>query len=203
MNTDNTSGTTALIIQRLEATKKDIGQFLDDLSLENTDAQSRYENLKEELKASVREIRESLNRESFVSEEVAIALEVKLSAIDERLRRSDGNTADHARQFIRAIKSILKEVNLALGKDGSFNEFLERTHDQLQRLRLKFEIIKLRLALGTLKVKYAGEEMHHLLSQKVEALSSFIRESQDNAEEKLRKFRLMVKKIYSEIEKIF
>jgi len=203
MNIDNTSGTTAVIIQHLEATKKDINQFLYELSLENTDALARYENLKEELKSSVHEIRESLNRKNLVTEEVAMTLQVKLSAIDERLRRPDKNTADHAKQFIRAIKDTLKEVSLALSEEGSLNEFLEGVHGQLQRLRLKFEIVKLRLALVNLRTKYAGEKMQHLLTRKVEGLSSFIRESQDGAGVKLRKFRHMVKKIYSDIEKIF
>jgi hypothetical protein len=203
MNTDNTLSPSDKIVQHLQATKKEIEQFLYDLSLESTDAESRYEKLKEELKSAVKEIKESLNRKDSIPEDLAIAIQFKLSAIDEHLEKPNRDALGQAKQFSRLIQDVTKEIGKALSKDGVVNEFLEDTFDQLQRYRLKFKILKLRLALGSLRLKYAGEEMQHQLSQKVDALSIFIRECQYGAKEKLRKFRHMVNKAYSDMGKLY
>lgn len=203
MNTDGTISMGDRVIQQLETTKKEIEQFIYELSLENTNAQARYEELKDQLRTSVRDMRQMLNSKDLLSEEVAAALLVKLSVIDEHLRKPGRDTIDHIKRFVTGIRGALKEVTEAFGKDGAVNEFLENAHDQFQRYKLKFEILKLRLALGKLKVTYAGEEMRQALAQKLKALSKFVHEGHYETEEKLNKLRHTVKRIYADISKIF
>ena len=203
MNVDRTVNTTDRIVQQLELTKKDIEEFLVDLNLENTNVEERYDKLKEELSFLVKEIKESINSKDIITEEMAEALQVKLSVISEHLRRPNRNTVFHISQFVRAIKGVMKAMANALPNDGSTPEVLENIHDRLQCYRLKFQILKLRLALGKLKLKYAREEMQYSLNQKINELSSFVNESKYGAEKKLRKCRTMANKIYSDISKIY
>jgi len=199
----NAVGSTDRIIQQLEITKKEIEQFLFDLNLESTNAEERYDNLKLELSFLVKEIKESLHRKDIITEETADALQVKLSVISEHLRRPNKNTVYHINQFVRAIRGVTKTMSDAFTKDGSVDEVFENIHDRLQRYRIKFQILKLRLALGKLKLKYAGDAAQYLLNKKMNELSTFLNESKYGADKKLRKCRSMVNKVYSDINKLY
>ena len=196
-------GTTNGIVQQLEATKKEIEQFLSELNFENVAAEERYEKLKDELRVTVKEMRASLEGKDIISENVASALQLKLSALEGELGKPKRNAADDIKLFLRGIKNTIKEITRTLDKENSFNEVLEKIHDQLQRYKLKFEIIKLKLELGKLEVKYTGKEVQHQLSEKINAPTKFVSEGEREVTGKLKRFRHAVTKIYSDFSKIY
>ncbi|MBI1767191.1 MAG: hypothetical protein HYR67_02315 [Bacteroidetes bacterium] len=203
MEVNSAIGTTEKIIQRLESTKKEIEQFLYEMNHGEVTVEKQLEKLKEELLSSIREMKEFLQRKDVITESKAIALQIKLSALEEHLEKRKGDTPDDINLFLSGVKKILKEVATVLNNSNTINEMLEKIHDRLQQYRLKFDILKLKLALGTLQVKYGGKEIQHQLTQKMDVLSKFIRESEINAADKLKKFRQKVGKIYSGISKLY
>lgn len=194
--------TTNEIVQQLEASKKDIEQFINELNLKGTAAEERLETLKEELRMALREMKESLNHKEIITEDIAKTLRIKLTALEEQLEKPKKNAVDDLQLFIKAFKGVLKEIGSALAKDSSFSETLEKIHDRLQHYKLKFEIMRLKLSLGKMKVKYVGKEAQLQVTQKINALSKFVRESEQGATEKLRRVRTSVNKIYSYLSKL-
>jgi len=202
MNTDNTIDTADQIIQQLEATKKEIELFINELNLNNVTAEERYQKLKQEFKSSVDEMKTLLDQKSPMPADAASALLLTLSELKERLEKSEENTTHDISELIKGIKKGLKRLGTSLVNDISSNEISEKIHHQLQRYKLKFEILKLKLALGTLKVKYVGKDMQYRLNLKIQALAKFLRESKHSTEEKIQKARSMVNKIYAAFGKI-
>lgn len=202
MNTDTSTDTGNKIIQQLESTRKEIELFLSELNLDNSTATQRYLQLKEEFKSSINEMKTLLEQKPPMPADAASALLLMLSELKERLERPEQNATADIQEVIKGIKKSLQDLASALANDTSFNEVLEKIHDRLQRYKLKFEIMKLKLALGTLKVKYVGKDMQYQFNLKTQALSKFLRDTKCSAEEKIRKTRKMVSAIYSSFSKI-
>lgn len=190
------------IIQQLEATKKEIEQFLGELNLDSTTAEQRYQALKEEMKAAINEIKKLLEEESNLPQGAASILMSMLSELRERLEKPEANTVKEIEQLIKGIKKGLKDLAIAFAADTSLFDVYEQIRDRLQRYKLKFEILKLKLALGKLTVKYVGKDIQYRLNLKIQAIAKFLRESKRGTEEKLAKARYMVNKVYSAFSKI-
>lgn len=187
------------IIQQLETTKKEIEQFLDELNLDELKAEDHLKKIKGELKSSIKEIRATLLEKNITEAEATI--QSKLSELQEHLDKSEDAPND-IDLFLNTIKTALKEV-VTLIDNNPISEILEKVHDRLLLYKLKFEIIKLKLAMGKLKVKYTGKEIQHQLTRKIHAISEIIRESKQEATDKLKKFRQMTTRVYSDISKLY
>lgn len=197
MNIDTTIGMTDRIIEQLEATRKEIEQFIQELNLESGTTDERYQQLKNEFRSSIDQMRAALESKQLMTEDAPSSLLSMLNELKERLDKTEKNNKNEIKQLIKGIKKSIKSFASSLATETSVNEILNPIHDQLQRYRLKLEIIKLKMALGTLRVKYAGKDMQYYLNLKTQALSKFLRGSKYGAEEKLRKAHHMINRIYS------
>ena len=197
----STISDTDKIIQQLEVTKTEVEQFIHELELENTDPEVRYQQLKEELGDNIKEIRKLFDK-GILTEAWASTLSTKLIEIETHLQNPGKNTVDHIKLFLRAIKGAIKEVADRVHQIP-FSDMAEKIHHQLQRQSLKFEILKLRLVVGKLKLTYAGEEIKHQMNQKINTLLHFISNSKYETEEKIIKVRLTVRRIYADLNKLF
>lgn len=192
------------IVQQLQVAKKDIEQFIDELHLEGTAAEERLETLKEELRIVVGKMKESLDHKDIISEEVATTLRDRLSALEAQLEKPKSNAINDIQLFLNSIKNTLKGISAVLAdKEKSVAEILEKIHDQLQHYKLKLEIIRLNLAMKKLEMKYVSKEVQLQFTQKINAISEFLRTSKHGASEKLKKFRGLVNTVYTDLSKIY
>lgn len=191
------------VVEQLEATKKDIEQFINELNLEDSAAEERFEKLKEELKMALRELKGLLDRKDIITEETANALRAKLSALENQLEKPENNAIDDLQKFLNGIKNTLKEIGGTFTNDNSLNEIFAKVHDRLRHYKLMFEIMRLKLSLGKMKVKYMGKEAQLQVTKKINALSKFVTESEQGTSEKLKRLRTSVNKIYTDLSKIY
>lgn len=202
MNSNTDSDQADRIIQQLEATKKEIELFVGELNLDNTVAEQRYLQLKKEFKSSISEMKELLERKHAFPDNAASELLITLSELEMRLENSEGNAGNEIKELIQGIKKGLNEIASAISTEIPFNEIAEKIHHRLQWYRLKFEVVRLKLTLGALKIKYFSKDAQYQLNLKIQALAKFLRESKEGAEEKMRTVRHMMERIHTAIDKI-
>jgi DNA repair exonuclease SbcCD ATPase subunit len=195
--------TTNEIVEQLESAKKEIEQFIHELNQKDTNAEERLEKIKEEFRSQIREMKDSLDQRDLITEEVAKTLRVKLSSLEDQLQEPRRNALEDIELFMTKIKNVLKEIGDRSAKDNVFSEALEKIHNQMQHYKMKFEVMRLKLALGKLEIKYASKEAQVQVMKKINTLSSFLRGSEHSASETMKRFRSSVNKIYSDISNLY
>jgi hypothetical protein len=192
MDSDINPGTKELI-PSLEMAKREIELALQELTLESVIA--------EESRQSRSTFQPTISGLKSTSAEGNSAVPVLINMLSELKVYLERPEADAIKEITQLIKNIRKEIR-GLRDDLGIDTSLTDIRDRLQRYRLMFEVVKLKLTLKALEAREAGKDAHYQLDRSIHALGKFVRTSKQNAEHRIERVRQAANKIYSTINKV-
>lgn len=188
-------------ITLLKSTQSEITELNEDMKHEKIEAELEYEALKEQLKVSVKEMKTLLEANSTLDAGLTQTLHSKLAELELQLESPKKNLMDDLKGHLTSIKKTLVEVISKLDKGNPVSESLQTIQNNLHRYRIKFEILKLKFALGKMELKDATSSARQKASRKIIALRKFIHENEEVAKKNWKNFRHEINEAYSDLQK--
>lgn len=189
------------IISLLEATRNEMDELRLELVKEKNEPELQYKALKEQLNISISEIKLLLENNTALGEELKQTLMTKLSELQLELETPKESLIVNFKEHLSNVRKNLIDLIAGFEKQSPRNETIEHIRNSLNRFRIKFEILKLKFALGKMDLKDATSNAKHKTSRKIMALRRFIHENEEVARKNWKNFRQEINEAYSDLQK--
>lgn len=187
------------IVELLEKAKQELAEFRDELDLEKTELSVKFHDLRAEIKATLFDIRKLLEHDKQIGTDQARAILKKVNALDEQLADSGKQITEDIKDHLLNLRKPLSEVVHACAKQGLNSEPWALIHDRFQRLRIKLEILRLKLKLGKMEIKDRVREEYKDLNEKIARLRSYVHSKKKG----WGKFKMEITEAYTHLQKAF
>lgn len=204
MNTQTTSGTSPQVVDLLESAHADIEQYQKQLGLDQASVQERYDNLKEELRTAVSQIKDMVSENRSLSREIANALRERLTSLEEQVNAQMPKLteAELLEQLVR-IRRVMTELIRYLGGLSFYDLSLASIHDRIYRLQIKLAILRLKFQLGAMETKDKTMDLRRDVKKRIHQLRETAQHSEEAIEKRWDIFRHEVTAAYEHLQKAF
>lgn len=189
------------VVELLESTKNEMDELRSDLTKEKIESELQYHALREQLSASITEMSKLLEGNTALGEELTQTLQAKLTELQGKLELPKESVVANLKEHLNTIRKSLVDLIEKLEKQTTHNETLEHVRNNLHRFRIKFEILKLKFALGKMDLKDVASNAKQRTARKVLALRRFIHENEEVARKNWKNFRHEINEAYSDLQK--
>lgn len=204
MNTEIMPETKSNVVDLLESAKADLDQFREELGKESVNVRDRYEALKKEMHSAVTQMKEMVQDNKVLAKDIAETLRQKLALLEEQmLIQSDRLTESDLVHQLTRVKAIMEDIVAYLGTLSFYDLSLGRIHDRIYRYKIKLAILKLRVQLGTMKMKDVVMDARFDLKRKVHELRQLAGHSEEGLEKRWNHVRHELSEAYEHLHKAF
>lgn len=148
------------VVDMLESAQAELAQFRKELSKDQVNVQERYDQLKKELRKAIGQMKTMVSENKALAKEVAEALKDRLALLEEQIHVPKITEADILDQLNR-VRKVTEDLVNYLGTLSLDDLSLAGLTDVVYRYKIKFAILKLRIQLGTLKMKDTVLDLRH------------------------------------------
>ena len=203
MSTQPTHENSPAVVDLLESAQSDLEQFRKDLGHDQAGVHMKYDQLKGEIKDALRQMKEMVRDNKALAKDVADALRVKLSQLEEHLaaphKEGDGELLNQ----LTIIKRMMEDIAKYLAKIDFFDLSLSRITDRIYRYKIKLGIVKLKFQLGTMQMKDTVLDVKYDLKGKIHELREYLNRSEDGLEKRWHLFHHEISEAYEHLQKAF
>lgn len=204
MNTEIMPEIKSNVVDLLESAKTDLDQFREELGKESVNVRDRYEALKKEMQRAVAQMKEMVRDNKILAKDIAETLRQKLALLEEQLViQSDRLTESDLVHQLTRMKAIMEDIVAYLGSLSFYDLSLGRIHDRIYRYKIKLAILKLKVQLGTMKMKDVVMDARFDLNGKVHELRQLIGHSEEGLEKRWNHVRHELSEAYEHLHKAF
>jgi hypothetical protein len=154
------------IADMLESAQAELAQFRKELSKDQVSVHDRYEQLKKELREAIAQMKDMLKDNKSLAKDVAETLRFRLALLEEQVHAPKVTEAEILEQLNR-IRKATEDVAKYLGSLSIDDLSLAGLTDRIYRYKVKLAILKLRIQLGTLKMKDTFLDIRHDVTVKL------------------------------------
>ncbi len=179
----------------LESAQVELAKFRKELSKDKVSVIERYEKLKKELRSAIRQMKDMLSENKALAADITEALKLKLAKLEEQVHApkvTEAEIMDQLNQIRKATEDVVKYLSSLSVNDLA----LASLTDRIYRYKIKLAILKLRIQLGTLKMKDTFLDIRHDTKVKVHRSSHRI-------EKKWNVFHHEISEAYGHLQKAF
>jgi ElaB/YqjD/DUF883 family membrane-anchored ribosome-binding protein len=146
--------------------ESELTQFRKELSKDQVSVHDRYEQLKKELREAIAQMKDMLKDNKSLAKDVAETLRFRLALLEEQVHAPKVTEAEILEQLNR-IRKATEDVVKYLGSLSIDDLSLAGLTDRIYRYKVKLAILKLRIQLGTLKMKDSFLDIRHDVTVKL------------------------------------
>lgn len=190
--------------EMLESAKADLEKFRNELGKDMVSVHDRYTQLKKELLEAIRQMKAMIDENKALAKEVADTLREKLSTLEAEVTKQSEklSESDLVKQLV-TIKEAMAEIVGYLGSIPVYDLSLSRIHDRIYRYKIKLAILKLKIQLGTLKVKDVVLDAKFDLKRKAHDFRTYAERSEENLGKRWKVFQHEITEAYEHLQKAF
>lgn len=187
----------------LEATKNEITEFRKELGQEKAGVEVKYTELRNELTLAIKDLRDLLNLNAYVTRETAISLSEKLTALENQITSASENATTDLKSHLFVIKQEIIGIINDLDKEKDYNEMVQRIKDNMHRFKIKLEILKLKAELGKMEVKDWVRDTKQSVNAKIKTIRDFPLRAEDKVKKTWVAFKGEVDEVYADLYNTF
>jgi ElaB/YqjD/DUF883 family membrane-anchored ribosome-binding protein len=175
--------------------ESELTQFRKELSKDQVSVHDRYEQLKKELREAIAQMKDMLKDNKSLAKDVAETLRFRLALLEEQVHAPKVTEAEILEQLNR-IRKATEDVVKYLGSLSIDDLSLAGLTDRIYRYKVKLAILKLRIQLGTLKMKDSFLDIRHDVTVK-------LRRSEKTVGKRWNVFHHEISEAYEHLQKAF
>ena len=191
------------VVKLLEQSRADLEHYRRELGKDKAEIGRHIRELRMELMSSITEMRNVFTDSKDLTVETAERLKHRVNELEKQIRTLSEPEAERLRSRLIAIRRSIREILTDLSGSGPFPMAMVVLGDKLHRLRIKADILRLRMQLGRMDLRDAVFESRKSLRERVRRIRSFALDSEERLEKRLRSFRKEISEAYEQMNKAF
>lgn len=194
-----TSKVANTLINGIKKAQIDLEEFQLQLALGKAEAKDKYEQLKSKFNKLVHETKLKVNEMKGKKNE----LQMRLDELQLQLALGKADTLDafneQKKKIIRALNNLEKELE----NNAFTSEIKTKLQHEIEKFKIKLEILRLHFDLGKLDIKEEFEDKKADFLKHIQKMKDKISDKKDTAANKVENFSTEIKNAYKHLKKAF
>jgi len=191
----------AEVVKLLEESRKELEHYRKTLSNDQRQMADHLEALRQELQSSLADMRKAFSDTRTLTAETSKRLLEKVQSLQERLEHLPSNEPELLKKWLTGIKRTLNGIIHDLGGEHIFSERLAHLADQLHRLRIKADILKLKIRLGAMDIRDVVVDTRKSFRDRMTVVRTYAAQKEEMIGKRLKHFRKEVSEAYDHLSK--
>ena len=172
-------------------------------ALGKAEAKDAYEEVKKKFNKYVHEAKLQMNNVKGATKEKSSQLKTALEELQLQLVLGKADTKDLFEAQRKKISNALNEIETLIKKNKTTDLYYAELQMEIEKFRIKLDILKLQFELKKLGVKEEFEEKKNEFSKELSEIKKRLLKKEEEAEDKWEHFREEISGAYSHLKKAF
>ncbi len=203
MNTTSDKSIADTIINGLKKAVVELEEFRVQAALGKAEAHDAFDAAKKNLRHFMHETEQRFGASQQTVTDVGSELKAAIQTLQVQLALGKAETRDLFEEQRKKITEALHTIETFLKNNKLTAEFKESITREIQKFRIKLEILKLRYELNTITVHEEFEQKKREFSTKLDILAENLRRKEKTAEKNWDHFKEDVAEAYGDMKKAF
>ncbi|MEY3405889.1 MAG: hypothetical protein RL161_1319 [Bacteroidota bacterium] len=201
MKESNGKAVAAEVVKLLEQSRNELENYRKALAQDQRRLADHLEELRSELIDSLTDMRTAFSDARSLTSETSQRLMVKVDELQEKLAHVPGTDPDLLKNWLSGIRKILTAIIRDLGGEGMFTGKLVRLTDRIHRLKIKADILRLKLRLGAMDIRDVVLDTRRSFREKMATLRTYASRKEELLGKRIQHFRKEVSEAYDHLSK--
>ena len=201
MKERNGKAVAAEVVRLLEQSRSELENYRKTLMQDQRHLADHLEELRTELVESIAEMRKAFSDVRMLTAETSGRLMAKVEELQDKLSHLPGTDPDLLRNWLTGIRKILSAIIRDLGGESSFTGKLARLADRVHRLRIKADILRLKIRLGAMDIRDVVLDTRRSFREKMATLRTYASRKEEMMGKRMNHFRREVSEAYEHLSK--
>ncbi|MFI5163875.1 MAG: hypothetical protein ACHQHP_01365 [Bacteroidia bacterium] len=191
------------IITGIKKAIVELEKFRLQAALGKAEASDVYEEAKKQFNKYVQEAKIYLDNVKGLAKEKAIELKTALEILQVQLALGKAESKEVFEAQWKKISKALNELEMLIRKNKTTDEYYAKLLMEVEKFKIKMDILKLRYELNKLDAREEFEEKKKDFSERLSVLKKRLIRKEEEAENKWEHFRDEISDAYSHLKKAF
>lgn len=203
MNTVNDQSIADTIINGLKKAVVELEEFRIQAALGKAEAHDAFDAAKKNLRHFMHEAEQRFGATQTSVTDIATELKAAIQTLQVQLALGKADTRDLFEAQHKKIVQALHALENFLGNNKFTADYQESINREIQKFKIKLEILKLRYDLNSISAHEEFEQKKKEFSKKLEDLAGNLREREKKAEKSWEHFKEDIAEAYGDMKKAF
>jgi flagellar hook-basal body complex protein FliE len=203
MDTTKEESFTDKIINGLKKAAVELEEFRVQAALGKAEAHDAYEEAKKKFRQYLHEAEQRFDKSKTTVKDTVEELKVVFQVLQVQLALGKAETREAFEAQRKKISQALHTLETLLENNKITAEYYEVLHTEIQKFKIKMEILKLRYELNKMSAQEEFEEKKKDFSAKMEDIAKKLKEKEKKAEKTWEHFRDDIAEAYNDMKKSF
>lgn len=201
MKEANGKAIAAEVVRLLEESKNELEKYRHTLVTDQRQLTEHLENLRKELIESLEDMRKAFSDTRTLTAETSGRLLDHVRDLQDRLRQLPGSDPEILKNWLSGIRKSLTRMIRDLGGTSVFSRRILRLLDKAHRMKIKLDIVRLRLKLGAMDIRDAVADTRKAFRDRVAKIRTYASRKEQMIGNNLHHFRKEVSEAYDHLSK--
>lgn len=191
------------VAELLKKSKDELERYFHLINSDQQTMDQHLVELKSDLIQALSDIKKIIAEKDLFKPETAARLKQKISELEQRINKIPGDEKSAIVKYLSDLRIILSGILSDLFNEPDYHSGLTRIGDRTHRLKLKLDILRLKLELGKMDLKQAYEEGKETINEKIESFKKYTNDKEKLAAHRFKSFRTELTEAYDHLNKAF
>ncbi|MFZ9980450.1 MAG: hypothetical protein ACO3FI_00315 [Cyclobacteriaceae bacterium] len=189
------------VVKLLEASRAELEHYRKALADNQTELAEHLKDLRKELSDSLNEMRVVFSDTKTITIETSKRLMARVQNLQDILTHLPGSEPALIKNWLLKIKRTLSGMIRDLGGESVFSGALARLIDRVHRLKIKADILRLKVRLGAMDIRDAVSDTRRAFRDKMIRIKTYASHKEEMIGRRLSHFRKEVSEAYDHLSK--
>lgn len=191
----------AEVVRLLEESRSELEKYRHTIVNDQRQLTEHLENLRKELVESLEEMRKTFSDTRTLTAETSSRLLGNVRDLQDRLKQLPGSEPEILKNWLNDIRKYLTRMIRDLGGTSVFSERILRLLDSAHRMKIKLDIVRLKLKLGAMNIRDAVADTRKAFRDRIAKLRTYASRKERMIGDNLHHFRKEVSEAYDHLSK--
>ncbi len=191
------------IIEGLKKAALELEEFQLQLALGKADAKDVYEKVKKEFDGYVGNAKVFFDEAKTMAKEKSMQIKAAFETLQLQLALGKADTEDIYEEQMKRISSALNELEILIRKNETADEYYTKLQVEIEKFKIKLDILKLRYKLNKLDAKAEFEVKKDQFSKTLSEIKDRLIKTEKEAENKWEQLKDEISDAYSNLKSVF
>lgn len=201
MKEGNGKAIAAEVVRLLEESRSELEKYRHTLVNDQRQLTEHLENLRKELIESLEEMRKAFSDTRSLTAETSARLLENVHDLQDLLKQLPGTEPAILKNWLNEIRKNLSLMIRNLGGASIFSERILRLLDKAHRMKIKLDIIRLKLKLGAMEIREAVADTRKSFRDRIARIRTYASQKEKMIGSSLNHFRKEVTEAYDHLNK--
>ena len=201
MKLTNGKAIAAEVVRLLEESRHELERYRHELVHDQRTMTDHLENLRQELIDSLVDMRKAFSDTRSLTAETSRRLLENVQDLQDQLKHLPGTEPEVLKNWLNGIRKNLTRMIRELGGTTSFSGKILQLLDRVHRIKIKLDILRLKLKLGAMDIRDAVADTRRSFRDKMAKVRTYAARKEEIIGRRLYHFRKEVSEAYDHLSK--